>query len=333
MRQRRVDWSRRIIFGLFVLSCILYIVLLILNSLANNEDSAKAKLKNDLADIVAPTIVIFGGEQKIAVHDKLVEPGYDVYDDVDFPDLEIESNVNTSSVGEYEIRYIASDKSGNTSTATRNVSVIEPAGRIYLTFDDGPSEFTGVLLDILKKYGVKATFFVTGYGDDGMIKRAYLEGHAVGIHTNTHNYAYIYSSVDNFAADFNTVNDRIKSLTGKNTKLMRFPGGSSNMISSYYDGGARIMSQLVDLVGEWGYTYFDWNVDSKDAGGANSSDEVYENVINALKSGGDSIVLQHDTKPYSVEAVERIIQYGLEHNYIFYSLNNDSFSAHHGVNN
>ena len=316
MRRRRIDRSKRVIFGVFIFLCVLYIVLLILNLFSNNESSIKKQLEKDLIDDVAPTIELLGGEQRVAVHDKLVEPGYDVYDNVDFPDLEIESNVDTSSVGEYEIHYTAYDESGNSSSVTRKVSVIEPAGRIFLTFDDGPSEHTGVLLDVLKKYGVKATFFVTGYGD-----------------TNTHNYALIYSSLDNYIADFNAVRDRIQGITGRPVKLMRFPGGSSNMVSAYYDGGVKIMSQLSHLVGEWGYPYFDWNVDSDDAGGASSSDEVYNNTINALKVGGDSIVLQHDTKLYSVEAVEKIIQYGLEHNFIFESLNEQSFAAHHGVNN
>ena len=333
MRRRRIDRSKRVIFGVFIFLCVLYIVLLILNLFSNNENSIKKQLEKDLIDDVAPTIELLGGEQRVAVHDKLVEPGYDVYDNVDFPDLEIESNVDTSSVGEYEIHYTAYDESGNSSSVTRKVSVIEPAGRIFLTFDDGPSEHTGVLLDVLKKYGVKATFFVTGYGDDEMIRREFNEGHAVGIHTNTHNYALIYSSLDNYIADFNAVRDRIQGITGRPVKLMRFPGGSSNMVSAYYDGGVKIMSQLSHLVGEWGFTYFDWNVDSDDAGGASSSDEVYNNIINALKVGGDSIVLQHDTKLYSVEAVERIIQYGLEHNFIFESLNEQSFTAHHGVNN
>ena len=69
------------------------------------------------------------------------------------------------------------------------------------------------------------------------------------------------------------------------------------------------------------------------AGGAGSADEVYNNVVNALKWGGDSVILQHDTKPYSVEAVERIIQYGLENNFVFEILSTNTFTVHHGVNN
>jgi peptidoglycan/xylan/chitin deacetylase (PgdA/CDA1 family) len=93
------------------------------------------------------------------------------------------------------------------------------------------------------------------------------------------------------------------------------------------------MTSLVELLSDQNYTYFDWNVDSGDAGGADSSEQIYNNVVSALKWGGDSIVLQHDIKPHSVEAVEKIIQYGLENNFVFSKLTSDSFNAHHGINN
>ena len=195
------------------------------------------------------------------------------------------------------------------------------------------NEIKSLTVYVLAKYNVKVTFFVTGYGDDALIKREYDEGHAVGLHTNSHVYSHIYSSIDNYMADLNAVGDRVRNVTGKATRLMRFPGGSSNLISARYDGGSKIMSKLVSLINERGYTYYDWNVDSDDAGGANTAEQVYNNVVSALKQGGDSLVLQHDVKSYSVEAVERIIQYGLENNYAFSKLTPDSFSAHHGVNN
>jgi peptidoglycan/xylan/chitin deacetylase (PgdA/CDA1 family) len=74
-------------------------------------------------------------------------------------------------------------------------------------------------------------------------------------------------------------------------------------------------------------------VDSDDAGGAHTSEQVFANVVDGIKKGGDLIVLQHDVKPYSVEAVEGIIQYALENNYVFAKLTPDSFAAHHSVNN
>jgi len=100
-----------------------------------------------------------------------------------------------------------------------------------------------------------------------------------------------------------------------------------------YDGGSHIMSTLVNAVEARGFTYFDWNISSGDAGGATTADEVFENVVYALKDGGSSVVLQHDTKDFSVAAVERIIVFGLNNGYSFGKLDANSFTAHHGVNN
>ena len=82
-----------------------------------------------------------------------------------------------------------------------------------------------------------------------------------------------------------------------------------------------------------GFFYFDWNVSSNDAGGAKTAYEVYNNTISALKNNGVSVVLQHDTKGFSVDAVEAIIQYGLANGYTFRKLDQYAFGAHHGVNN
>ena len=312
----------------------LYVALLIVTIFSNNEERTKANLAHEMLDEQPPVIELVGGEaMTMAVGDTLVEPGYTVYDVGSGATLEIEGFVDVKHPGDYEIRYHAYDDLYNASDVSRKVKVINPTGRIYLTFDDGPSDYTASLLDVLAKYNVKATFFVTGYGDDALIRREYDEGHAIGLHTNSHIYSYVYGSVDNYMADLNAVSDRVRRITGKATKLMRFPGGSSNMISAYYDGGSKIMSKLVGLMNERGYTYFDWNVDSDDAGGASTSDQVYANVTSGLKLGGDSVVLQHDVKPYSVEAVERIIQYGLDNGYVFAKLSPQSVLAHHGLNN
>ena len=213
-----------------------------------------------------------------------------------------------------------------------DVEVPEKHGTIYLTFDDGPGPYTNILLDILKHYGVRATFFVTGSGDDAVLLREYEEGHAIGLHTFSHQYSYIYRNVDNFINDLVKVQERVKRVTGQTTMLMRFPGGSSNTISTRYDGGKRIMSRLVDEVEKRGFVYFDWNIVSGDAGETTKTEEVYTNVVNKL-GDGEYIVLQHDVKDFSVAAVEKIIQYGYEHGYDFATLNAESFNAHHGVNN
>lgn len=206
-------------------------------------------------------------------------------------------------------------------------------GVIYLTFDDGPGPYTAQLLDVLAKYNIKATFFVTGAGSDDLILREYNEGHTVALHTLSHNYAAIYQNVDAYFADLYAVQDRVRRITGQTATLIRFPGGSSNLVSAKYDGGAKIMSRLAQEVEAKGFTYFDWNISSGDAGGVTTADGVYNTVVNGLVGDGDMVVLQHDIKKYSVDAVERIIKYGLDNGWSFDKLTAESFTAHHRINN
>ena len=118
--------------------------------------------------------------------------------------------------------------------------------------------------------------------------------------------------------------------TGQETKLVRFPGGSSNTVSDFNPG---IMTTLAQQLHDKGYEYFDWNVSSGDAGETTSTDQVVENVISGIQSHNVSVVLQHDIKAFSVDAVEKIIQWGLNNGYTFLPLNFDSPPAHHHINN
>lgn len=300
----------------------------------SNDNFARVTKKAWVGDNKAPEIHLNGADiMSVVIGEKYEEPGAEASDNCDAVEVTIEGEVKTDIEGAYIIKYSAVDESDNQETKERTVNVINPSGTIYLTFDDGPGPHTARLLDVLAKYNVKATFFVTGTGDDALIKREYDEGHAVGLHTLSHNYGYIYSSVDNFLADLAAVQDRVKNITGYTSNLMRFPGGSSNLISKRYDGGSRIMSKLVKEVEARGFTYFDWNILSGDAGETTSADVVYENVVNNLKYGGNSVILQHDIKDFSVDAVERIIRFGIEHGFKFDKLGAESFAAHHGVNN
>lgn len=247
--------------------------------------------------------------------------------------LEKSGDYDVNTVGRYTIKYLAKDAAGNTATAEQEINVTDNSGIIYLTFDDGPGPYTERLLDILKENNVKAAFFVTGAGSDAVLRREYDEGHAIGLHSYSHVYSYIYESVDNYFADLEQVKQRVEDVTGHTTNLIRFPGGTSNTISRNYDGGEHIMSQLSELVKEKGYVYFDWNIASGDSGGASTADEVYNNVVNRLAPNHDYVILQHDIKSYSVDAVERIIEYGKSQGFTFKKLDENAFTAAHGVNN
>lgn len=325
-------------------------IIITIEDSSGNENKEKISITKE--DKIAPSIKLNGDEKiTLSVGSTYNDLGANATDNCD-DKIKIETNnkINTKKAGTYKVTYTAIDSSNNKSTKERTIIVKEKVKNyyvptkgtkntvvngkkiIYLTFDDGPSGYTPKLLDILKKYNVKATFFVTGFGSDSTIKREYDEGHTVALHSNTHNYSYIYTNLDNYYSDLYKIRDRVKRITGYESNIIRFPGGSSNTVSRRYDGGIHIMSKLVKDVEEKGFHYFDWNVSSGDAGATTSSDKVYSNVVNHLKSD-ESVVLQHDSKSYSINAVERIIKYGLDNGYTFKALDENSFGAHHGVNN
>ena len=93
------------------------------------------------------------------------------------------------------------------------------------------------------------------------------------------------------------------------------------------------MSKLVEAVTDQGFQYFDWNVDSNDAGGAKTADEVFQNVVNRIGNRNQAVVLQHDIQKFSVEAVEKILIWGIQNGYSFQALTPNSPICHHDVNN
>lgn len=257
--------------------------------------------------------------------------------------IEIENHVDNKTPGEYDVIYKVKDSMGNESKVTRKVYVYKendgraPFGKsIYLTFDDGPGYYTSKLLDVLKKYNVKATFFVTSQGltrgYDDVILREYQEGHTIGLHSYSHNYN-IYTNESTYFNDLYAIQNKVKQITGYTPYILRFPGGSSNTISKSYDGGSKIMSKLTKAVEAKGFRYFDWNVLSGDAGETTNTAVVVSNVISSLGTNSTYVVLQHDIKGFSVDAVESIIEFGLSHGYTFRALTMDSPTVHHRVNN
>ena len=164
--------------------------------------------------------------------------------------------------------------------------------QVYFTFDDGPSEQTEEILDVLKNNNLKATFFVVGKTDERskeLYRRIVDEGHTIGLHSYSHKYSDIYASKAAFLADLQKISDLIYQTTGQRTMLYRFPGGSSNKVSNVD------MQLLIQYLNESGYTYYDWNVMSGDASTQNFSAEVLtQNVMSGIKKNQTSIVLYHD---------------------------------------
>ena len=205
---------------------------------------------------------------------------------------------------------------------------------VYLTFDDGPSENTGKVLDILDDYGINATFFVTGHEPEyrSSIKDAYERGNTIGLHSMSHDYAKVYASTDAFFEDLEKVGEVVEEQIGYVPYLTRFPGGASNTVSANYSTG--IMSALVEELPARGYQFYDWNVSSNDAAGTNVAVDTL--VQSSCVEGYTNVMLLfHDsgTKDTTPEALPQIIEYYLERGYEFAPIDREAFVCHHGVNN
>ena len=190
-------------------------------------------------------------------------------------------------------------------TTRMRISYAESTPCVYLTFDDGPSDrVTPKILDILKDEGVKATFFIVGRSAESrksIVKRAYDEGHTIGVHSYSHDYKNIYSSPKALLDDIEKCNALIEKITGKRSNIYRFPGGSFNR-----------SAQLVNAITEAGYRYVDWNASVRDAEIANAKPE--DLVESAKSTSADRmtiVLLCHDgtDKLATAAALTDIIDY------------------------
>ena len=191
---------------------------------------------------------------------------------------------------------------------------------VYLTFDDGPSTTnTPEVLKILDKYNIKGTFFVTGNsisaGDKSkeLLKQIVKNGHAIGNHTYSHDYKYLYPNrkmnVNNIMSDINKNENLMKEVLGEDfsTKVVRFPGG-------YWSWQDR--TPMKEKMIQEGIQNIDWNALNGDAEGKKkNADELVEFAKKSVEDLGPNadnvVVLMHDTygKEETVKALPRIIEY------------------------
>lgn len=182
----------------------------------------------------------------------------------------------------------------------------------YLTFDDGPSNNTLKILEVLKSHDIKATFFVNGHENlKDYYKKIHEDGHVLANHTYSHDYKNIYKSTENFQNDVKKLDNFITEVTGAEpSHIIRFPGGSNNTVC-YAFGGRDFMKKLVPETQKAGYIFFDWNVDSTDASTRQQNkDKIVSSVINQSKNKNHAIILMHDLDPKTttVEALPEIIE-------------------------
>lgn len=220
-----------------------------------------------------------------------------------------EANRGQAVSEQLDVNHIAEDRTG-TDSHINSIQETDPKTlhKVYLTFDDGPSVYTDEILDILARYDVKATFFVVGREDEtsqDALRRIAKEGHTVGLHSYSHKYGQIYSSVEDFSEDFLKLQDYVYQVTGTESRVYRFPGGSSNTVSDLP------MKQFVEYLDGLDVTFYDWNVSSGDGGSRLLEvGTLVKNATNGITERDTSIILLHDAaeKKTTVEALPIIIE-------------------------
>jgi len=142
---------------------------------------------------------------------------------------------NAAATPDGQQKQISASTSKNVPAPAPSVPA-DPGKKVYLTFDDGPnSHYTGLILDILKKHNVKATFVVIGGNiekNPAVLQRILDEGHHLVNHTYSHDYKIIYASPQAFLADLEKCNHTIAK-TGLEVKIFRAPGGPSKLDKTY----------------------------------------------------------------------------------------------------
>ena len=222
-------------------------------------------------------------------------------------DVELLEDVATADIIALENKLVWEDIEQNAQEWSSDSGI----RRVYLTFDDGPSSNTDKILDILNEYGVKATFFVCGnerYMEE--YQRIADEGHTLGMHSYSHKFREIYQSTEAFVDDMNRLHDYLYEVTGVDSKIIRFPGGSSNTICEN-----DVMQELIAYLAQEGMPYFDWNVSSGDAASSYiSAERIAKNVLDNVWKYDSVIILMHDAsnKDTTVEALPMIIEKILE---------------------
>lgn len=199
---------------------------------------------------------------------------------------------------------------------------------VYLTFDDGPCGNTGNLLDALDAAGVKATFFINGHtGYEDQLKRMVEGGHTLAMHTYTHEYEHVYRNLDTFGEEITTLRQYIYEVTGLDTNIFRFPGGSSN------SKAVLPISEYIAYLEKNNLVYYDWNVSSGDGSEGLTADQVYGNVMSGIERQDVSVVLMHDSvnKLSTYEAIPRIIESLQAIDALILPIAYDTTPVHHNV--
>ncbi|MGL4875493.1 MAG: polysaccharide deacetylase family protein [Clostridium sp.] len=202
---------------------------------------------------------------------------------------------------------------------------------VFLTFDDGPSENTKKILDILERYNIHGTFFVLGSNlnnsNQNYLKEVYNSGNAIGNHTYSHNYKSIYPNnkvnIDAFMNEVKKTNKLLSGILGDdfNTSVIRMPGG---YVSRKYhkDPNLKALNKAFE---KERVVSIDWNIDSADSSGLDvPSKKIVDATIKGIGNLEDVVLLMHDTgsKGTTVQALPEIIEHFQKNGYIFKVISN-----------
>lgn len=180
---------------------------------------------------------------------------------------------------------------------------------MYLTFDDGPTHNTPAILEILKKYNAKATFFVLESRikeNPDLLKCIIADGHSIGLHGVSHDVNLIYSTPSKPLEEMNKANEALYSAAGFKTKLIRTPYGSYPYMSL----------EQYKILKAANYKLWDWSVDPRDGVGAPSLSAMLNRIKNDLKGNEKPIILLHDKKS-TVNNLDAILYFLVSQGYSF----------------
>lgn len=203
-------------------------------------------------------------------------------------------------------------------------SSTETTKRVYLTFDDGPSIYTGQILDILEANDVKATFFVIAREDEfywPFYTRILEEGHTLGMHSYSHDYNQVYASLESFETDITELSQFLYDRTGVYPTIYRFPGGSSNTVSQVP------IQECIAYLNEQQIIYYDWNALNGDAVSTElSADRLIDNIMADVRRNDTSIVLMHDmqSRRNTIESLQQLIDILKEEGYELLPIDEDT---------
>ncbi|MBQ9990541.1 MAG: N-acetylmuramoyl-L-alanine amidase [Lachnospiraceae bacterium] len=190
---------------------------------------------------------------------------------------------------------------------TQGVSYYFEPKTMYLTFDDGPfRENTLQVLSVLRERNIKGTFFLVGEyveKNPDIARQIVEEGHTIGIHCYRHDYHELYAGVDSYLADFEKARQIIFEVTGVETRMFRFPGGSIN------DFNRETRDQIIQDMTERGYIYYDWNASLEDAVNNPKPEQLIANALDTAMGRKKVILLAHDVVKTTGNCLDELLDY------------------------